>query len=101
MSAAEAFAQALADERRAALRADFDGLLRVQEEKRALMASLREAPPDEDVARRLAEAARQNIALIRHLSACVKGYLGAAAEPVYTARGEAATQGSNHLRGRL
>jgi len=41
---------------------------------------------DPEAQRQLTEAARQNIALIRHLFACVKGYLGAGAEPGYTAR---------------
>jgi hypothetical protein len=99
--AAEAFSRALAEERRAALQADFDALLRVQEEKRALMEGLREAAIDPELAKELGEAARQNVALIRHLVACVKGYLGASAEPGYTARGETAQAALNTVRGRL
>ena len=99
--AAQAFARALAEERRAALHADFDALVRVQEEKRALMASLREAGLEEELRREIYEAARDNIALIRHLVACVKGYLGASAEPGYTARGEIAQAAVNTVRGRL
>lgn len=99
--AAQAFAQALAEERRAALHADFDALVRVQEEKRVLLTSLAQADLDETLKRDLAEAARQNIALIKHLFACVKGYLGAQAEPGYTARGESAPAKGYHLRGRL
>ena len=99
--AAQAFARALAEERRAALHADFDALLRVQEEKRALMASLRGAGLDAEVRREIYEAARDNIALIRHLVGCVKGYLGASAEPGYTARGEIAQAAMNTVRGRL
>jgi hypothetical protein len=99
--AAQAFARALAEERRAALHADFDALLRVQEDKRALLPALKAAAIDAEAQRELTEAARQNIALIRHLFACVKGYLGASAEPGYTARGEVAQTAMNHLRGRL
>lgn len=99
--AAQAFARALAEERRAALQADFDGLLRVQEEKRARLSELQAAGVDAQEHRALSEAARENIQLIRHLFACVKGYLGASAEPGYTARGEVAPASMNHVRGRL
>jgi len=99
--AAEAFVRALAEERRAALAADFDGLVRVQEEKRVCLSQLREVGVDAELHRELADASRQNIQLIRHLFACVKGYLGATAEPGYTARGEVASASVNHLRGRL
>jgi hypothetical protein len=99
--AAQAFARALVEERRAAMQADFDGLLRVQDEKRVCLSQLQAAGIDVATHRELAEAARQNIALIRHLFACVKGYLGADAEPGYTARGEVASASTNHVRGRL
>jgi hypothetical protein len=99
--AAQAFARALAEERRAALQADFDGLLRVQEEKRVRLSELQAEGLDAQAHRELAEAARENIQLIRHLFACVKGYLGATAEPGYTARGEVAPASLNHVRGRL
>jgi hypothetical protein len=99
--AAQAFARALAEERRAALHADFDGLLRVQEEKRARLSELQAVGLEADVHHQLSEAARENIQLIRHLFACVKGYLGASAEPGYTARGEVAPASMNHVRGRL
>lgn len=100
-TAIEAFAMALGEERRAAMQADFDGLLRVQEQKRALMPALREAAMDEDTHRELSEAARENIALIRHLFVCVKGYLGSDAEPNYTSQGESAPAPASFLRGRL
>jgi hypothetical protein len=99
--AAQAFARALEEERRAAVHADFDGLLRVQEEKRSRLSELQAAGVDAETHRALTEAARQNIQLIRHLFACVKGYLGADAEPGYTARGEVAPAAPKHMRGRL
>jgi hypothetical protein len=100
-AAVQAFAQALAEERRAAMQADFEALVRVQDDKRALLPALREVELDAAVHRQLGEAARENVALIRHLFACVKGYLGAQAEPSYTARGEAAPSAPSYLRGRL
>lgn len=100
-TAVEAFAMALAEERRAAMHADFDALMRVQEQKRALMPALRGASMDETTHRELSEAARENIALIRHLFVCVKGYLGSEAEPNYTARGDTAPNQIRYLRGRL
>jgi hypothetical protein len=99
--AAQAFARCLEEERRAAVQADFDGLLRVQEEKRASLSALQATGLDAETHRVLTEAARQNIQLIRHLFLVVKGYLGASAEPGYTARGEVAPTSSNHVRGRL
>lgn len=100
-AAAQAFARALEEERRAAVHADFDGLLRVQEEKRSRLSELQAAGVDAETHRLLAEAARQNIQLIRHLFSCVKGYLGAGAEPGYTARGEVAPAAPKNMRGRL
>jgi hypothetical protein len=99
--AAQAFARALVEERRAAIAADFDALLRVQDEKRARLSELQAAGVDVETQRELAAIAHENISLIRHLFACVKGYLGATAEPGYTARGEVATASMNHVRGRL
>jgi hypothetical protein len=98
--AAQAFARALEAERDAARHADFDALLRIQDEKLALMPLIKETATPE-VARELAELARKNIGLMRHLLACVRGHLGLDAEPTYTARGEALTSGHNALRGRL
>jgi hypothetical protein len=87
--AAQAFARALDDERAAALRADFDTLLRVQEEKRALLPELKQGLPPEIVAD-LSERARKNLVLLRTLHACVQGYLGLEEEATYTAQGQAA-----------
>ena len=98
--AVQAFVRALEVEREAATRADLDALERVQEEKRALMAALKENAPPE-VANELAALARQNIALIRHLTACLRGHLGLDAEPTYSARGEALMSNHNALRARL
>jgi|ERR1700712_3568305 hypothetical protein len=98
--AAQAFARALEAEREAALHADFDALLRIQDEKRALMPLLKEQQTPESAAE-LAEFARRNIVLLRHLLACVRGTLGLDHEPTYTAKGQATGATGVALRGRL
>jgi hypothetical protein len=96
----QAFEAALETERVAALRADFDTLLRVQDEKRALLAQLK-ASATPEVAGELAERARKNVFLIRHLLACLRGQLGLDAEPTYGARGQAIDAPQGGMRGRL
>jgi len=98
--AAQAFARALEAERAAATRADLDALLRIQEEKRALMPLVQQHAPAE-LAREFAERARENLSLMRHLLACLRGYISLEAEPTYTARGEAIPSQPGALRGRL
>jgi hypothetical protein len=88
--AAQAFARALEEERTAALRADFETLLRVQEDKRALLPLLK-ATAEEAVVHDLSERARKNILLLRQLLGCVQGALGISAEPTYTASGQSAS----------
>jgi hypothetical protein len=98
--AGQAFARVLEAERDAAMHADLDALLRLQDEKRALM-PLVQAQAAPEVARELAERARANLSLMRHLLACLRGYLSLEAEPTYSARGEALPSGHGALRGRL
>jgi hypothetical protein len=98
--AAQAFARALDAEREAAIKADFEALLRIQDEKRALMVAVKETTTPE-VAGELADRARKNIILLRHLLACLRGHLGLDSEPTYTSRGEAALRNQVALRGRL
>jgi hypothetical protein len=102
--AAQAFARALAEEREAALHADFDTLLRVQEEKRALLPHLQNGVAPE-LAADLQDRARKTLVLLRQLLSCVQGVLGIeVAESTYTAHGQAAAYGHNSqpsLRGRL
>jgi hypothetical protein len=100
----QAFARALSAEREAALRADFDGLLRVQEEKRALLPLLKETA-DPAIVEELSEQARKNLRLLRHLLLCVEGTLGiTAAAPTYNASGQNAQRAFGAqatVRGRL
>jgi len=88
--AAQAFARALDEERTAALRADFETLLRVQEDKRALLPLL-QATAEEAVVNELSERARKNIVLLRQLLGCVQGALGISPEPTYNASGHSAS----------
>jgi hypothetical protein len=98
--AAQAFARVLEAEREAATRADLDALLRIQDEKRELM-PLVKAHAAPEVARELAEQARANLGLMRHLLACLRGYLSLDAEPTYSARGETLPSVPSALRVRL
>ena len=98
--AVQAFKDALETERNAALRADFDTLLSVQEEKRGLLEQVR-ASATPEMAGELAELARKNLGLLRHLLSCVRGYLGLDAEPGYGARGQSIDGPQSSLRGRL
>lgn len=101
--AAEAFAHALEAEREAALCADFDALLRIQDEKRELLPVLK-ATADPAVVEALSERARKNLVLMRQLLQCVQGMLGLDAEPSgYTATGQSSLQAgaTPTVRGRL
>jgi hypothetical protein len=98
--AVQAFKAALQSERDAALRADFDRLLELQDEKRELLAQVK-ASATPEMAGELAEQARKNLVLLRHLAACVRGYLGLDAEPTYGAKGQSIEAPPSSLRGRL
>jgi hypothetical protein len=89
--AAQAFAEALEVERKAALCADFETLLRVQEQKRELLPSL-QSYPDRALVDELSERARKNVQLMRQLLACVQGMVGATNETAYTASGHNSVQ---------
>lgn len=101
-SAAEAFANALEVERQAALCADFETLLRVQEEKRELLPLLKEHE-DQAVVEQLSERARKNVVLLRHLLGTVQGMLGVGNESAYTASGHSSMQPGSQttVRGRI
>jgi hypothetical protein len=102
--AVQAFAEALEMERKAALCADFETLLVVQEAKRELLPSLK-ACTDQALVAELSEKARKNLQLLRQLLAVMQGMAGAANEPAaaYTANGQNSLQpaAQTTLRGRL
>jgi hypothetical protein len=100
--AAQAYRDALEREHAAALRADFEALLVVQDEKRALVPSMREATLSDEEVETLAVQARANIALMRHLVQCLQGAAGVNnAGATYSARGEARLEGGSNVRGVL
>jgi hypothetical protein len=90
---AQAFAEALEIERKAALCADFETLLRVQDEKRELLPLL-QSHPDRALVDELSERARKNLQLMRQLLACVQGMVGVTQESAsaYTASGQNSVQ---------
>lgn len=98
--AAQAFAAALEVERKAALCADFETLLRVQDEKRELV-PLIQSCTDQALVDQLSERARKNLQLIRQLLTCVQGMARAPNESAYTASGQSVQPGAATLRGRL
>jgi hypothetical protein len=99
--AAQAYRAALEREHAAAVRADFDALLAVQEDKRALVPSMRQAMLSDEAVEALAAQARANIALMRHLVQCLQGAMGMSSASTYTARGEARPVGGPNVRGVL
>ena len=98
--AVQAFLAALEVERQAALCADFDTLLRVQDEKRELLAQVQSCT-DQALVDELSERARKNLQLMRQLLTCVQGMAGATNESGYTANGQSFQPGAPTLRGRL
>ena len=91
----------LAREREAALHADIDALTQVQEEKRAVLSELRQSKVSDSDITQLIARAHENIGLIRHLIVCLRGCLGAEAEPTYGASGERKPQLERGFRGVL
>jgi hypothetical protein len=85
--AAQAFARLLAQEREAAVRADFTALLRLQEEKQALLPLVKQSA-DQALVYELGESARKNLRLLKHLLSCMQGALGVPATVTYTASGQ-------------
>jgi hypothetical protein len=98
------FAEALETERKAALCADFETLLRVQDQKRELLPLLK-ACPDQALVDDLSERARKNLQLIRQLLAVVQGMVGATGETAsaYTSNGQTSIQPApqTSVRGKL
>ena len=85
--AQRAFEQLLDEELEAALRADVDALIELQEPKRVALEALRAAPVEEESLEALRESARANVRLIRHLSECLRGLADGGNTLLYGARG--------------
>lgn len=71
-----ALGEVLAAERRAATNADVEQLLALQEDKRRALEALRAARLPATEMKGLAETARQNLALLRHLVGCLRAMAG-------------------------
>ncbi len=103
ISPAERLSRLLEHERIAAIAADVDRLMQLQDLKRDAISAVtpQNTPPHEiDV---LATAARNNIVLMRHLVQCLRGF-SMVEDNAYGATGErvaAVAAASGQLRGRL
>jgi hypothetical protein len=95
------FSQLLELEREAALRADVDELAEIQERKRGLLDRVGRGELKGTVVDDLVTRAQNNIGLIRHLVACLRGCLGAEAEPTYTSKGLRSIAPEGSSRGTL
>lgn len=103
ISAAERLSRLLEHERIAAISADVDALMQIQDLKRDVIDAVHagNTPPDEIEA--LATAARNNIVLMRHLVQCLRGF-SLVEDNAYGATGErvnALAPAAGQLRGRL
>ncbi len=102
ISPAQRLSRLLEHERIAAISADVDRLMQIQDLKREAIGAVnaQNTPPHEIDA--LATAARNNIVLMRHLVQCLRGF-AMVEDNAYGATGErtAVAAASGQLRGRL
>lgn len=94
------FTRVLESERECALRADVDGLVAIQAEKRTLLDQLLASGAPEAETAKLRERALSNTQLIRHLVVCLQG-LCAPEGTTYTAGGGRPTEVVRRSWGRL
>lgn len=73
--AGKALSSVLERERKAAISADVDALLRLQDEKRLALTALSAEEGTSDELDLLRERAMANVQLIRHLAMCLQGML--------------------------
>lgn len=100
-SAAQRLSRLLENERIAAISADIDGLMELQDQKRDALGAVNPSNTSTREIEVLAEAARNNIVLMRNLVQCLRGF-SLVEESAYGASGERVTSdNSGHLRGRL
>ncbi len=103
ISVAERLSRLLEHERIAAISADIDTLMQLQELKRNAIDAVRASDTPSNEIEALATAARNNIVLMRHLVQCLRGF-SLVEESAYGATGErvnAAAPAVGQLRGRL
>jgi hypothetical protein len=98
---AQEFSTLLDRERQAALSADIEALAELQEEKRALLAKLKNGEFEGSISDELITRAHSNVSLIRNLVVCLRGVLGGDNEPTYTSKGLRSVAPEGSLRGKL
>ncbi|MDH5671846.1 MAG: hypothetical protein OEZ06_06825 [Myxococcales bacterium] len=80
---------ALERERLAAIAADAEALMQIQEDKRQLLASLDQSCLRPAELERIRQRAMANIGLMRHLTACLRSLAGEEPAATYSQRGVA------------
>ena len=90
------FRDVLGAERDAARRADTSALVALQEMKRQALDEVRAASPTPEVWDELAELARANLELMRHLVSCLRGIVGEPGTYGATARVQVDDTGRDH-----
>jgi hypothetical protein len=101
LTASQRLSRLLERERVAAISADIDGLSELQDLKRDALGAVNPSNTSSREIEVLAEAARNNIVLMRNLVQCLRGF-SLVEESAYGASGErVASENSGHLRGRL
>ncbi len=90
----------LEHERSAALQADVDALVELQERKSSLIGRLTQSHAEDDRLQALRERASANVQLIRHLVACLNGILMSDGT-TYTAQGRHPSSCYGRSRGHL
>lgn len=98
-SPADAFSDLLAQERAAALQANVEKLLEIQDAKRAVMDNLKRSSEPEDRIRALSVRAQDNIDLLRHLVHCLRSISSIPEKDTYTAAGQFAEASMGNERG--
>lgn len=85
-------------ERLAAIAADVDAVVCVQEDKRSALEAFHASYPDREEVELLAEVAHANLVLLRHLAECFRGLAGLEGQSVYGAGGQSVQLGSRGRR---
>ncbi|MGB0680294.1 MAG: hypothetical protein ACPGUV_11590 [Polyangiales bacterium] len=85
---AESFLQLLESEREAALAADTERLVALQDEKRSALNALKQVGLLASEVDTLSQKAAANIALLQHLAACLRSVVGESPPQTYSAMGQ-------------
>jgi hypothetical protein len=100
-SPCDEFLKLLEQERAAARKADLDTLLKLQEAKQEVARRIKPGDISQSRLLELADKARSNIWLLRHLVQCLQGAVCANNQTTYTASGERSSPPSSFSRGNV